>query len=171
MAALIVPGAPAPNFSLPDLDGRLYHLSAARGQIVILNFWSAECSWSERADQDILAALPGWGPSVAYWPIAANRAESLDEQRQAAQQRGLPRLLRDANQQAANAYGAQTTPHLFVIDPRGGLAYQGALDDMTFGRRSPTQPYLRQAVAALLAGRRPDPSQTAPYGCTIVRFE
>lgn len=170
MAALIPIGAPAPDFDLPDLDGRMHRLPAAGSQIVLLNFWSAECPWSERADQDILAALPGWGPGVTYWPIAANRTERLEDQRRAAAQRGLPLLLRDIDQQIADRYGAQTTPHLFLIDPQGRLAYQGALDDVTFRRRSPSQAYLRQAVAALLAGQRPDPSQTDPYGCTITRF-
>lgn len=169
MAALILTGGPAPDFNLPDLDGVWRCLSAQRGQIVIVNFWSAECPWAERADQSILAALPGWDGSL-YWPIAANRGEALAAQRQAAHQRGLPTLLLDLDQRVAVEYGAQTTPHLFVIDPHGRLAYQGALDDVTFRRRSPSQNYLRQAMTALLAGRPPDPPETDPYGCTIVRF-
>jgi peroxiredoxin len=171
MAALISPGAPAPDFTLPGLDGRRYHLAERGGRIIILNFWSAECPWSERADTEILASLLKWGAQVLYWPIAANRAEPLEQQRQVAESRGLPQLLLDSDQQVADLYQAQTTPHFFVVDGNGILAYQGALDDVTFRRREPTRAYLHDAVTALLAGRRPDPASTDPYGCTIVRFE
>jgi hypothetical protein len=84
-------------------------------------------------------------------------------------ERGLPLLLHDPDQQVADLYGAQTTPHLFVVDPEGILRYQGALDDVTFRRRVPTQQYLLQAVAALLAGELPEVDQTPVYGCMIVR--
>jgi hypothetical protein len=67
-------------------------------------------------------------------------------------------------------HGAQTTPHLFLIDPGGFLRYQGAFDDVTFRQRTPTQAYLYQAVEALLAGRLPDPAETPAYGCAIVRY-
>jgi hypothetical protein len=106
---------------------------------------------------------------VTLWTIAANANETETQIRAAAAERGLPGLLRDAHQQVADLYAAQTTPHLFVIDPEGILRYQGALDDVTFRRRTPTVNYVRQAVEALLVGRQPDPDQTPPYGCTIVR--
>ena len=44
------PGDLAPDFTLPDLDGAPHALSNYRGQVVIVNFWSAECPWAERAD-------------------------------------------------------------------------------------------------------------------------
>jgi hypothetical protein len=67
-------------------------------------------------------------------------------------------------------YVALTTPHLFVIDEGGILRYQGALDDVTFRRRTPTQEYLYQAVKSVLSGARPQQAVTPAYGCSIVRF-
>ncbi|MFH2102282.1 MAG: hypothetical protein ABIJ39_02840 [Chloroflexota bacterium] len=67
------------------------------------------------------------------------------------------------------AYDAKTTPHLFVVDPDGILRYQGAFDDVTFRQRTPAVGYLAQAVEALLSGGRPDPAETPPYGCALVR--
>jgi hypothetical protein len=81
----------------------------------------------------------------------------------------LPLLLLDRNQAIADLYGAQTTPHFFVVDRKGILRYQGALNDVTFRQREPRIHYLREAVKALLLGKKPDPDTTNPYGCTVVR--
>ena len=74
------------------------------------------------------------------------------------------------NLQVREAYGAQTTPHLFVVDADGILRYRGAFDDVTFRQRTPTKVYLREAVTAVMEGRLPAPAETAAYGCAIVCF-
>lgn len=166
---------PAPVFTLPDLEGRLHSLLDYRGQVVILNFWSAECPWSARTDRDLNAALAGWNetletPRVVLLPIAANVNESTALLGETATARGLFPVLHDADQQVATLYTAQTTPHLFVIDTAGILRYQGAPDDVTFRQRTPTRYYLKDAVDALLRGDAPDPCSTPAYGCTLVSF-
>ena len=161
---------PAPPFSLPDLEGSVHHLSGCRGKIVVINFWSAECPWSERSDQAILGHLPGWGTRVIYLAVAANLNEPAALLREAADRRGLPGLLHDSQGIVAGLYHAITTPHLFVVDQEGVLRYQGALDDVTFRQREPTRQYLVEAVQALLDGRLPEVQETPPYGCTIVRY-
>jgi hypothetical protein len=57
-----------------------------------------------------------------------------------------------------------------VIDATGILRYRGAFDDVTFRQRTPARFYLKEAVEVLLAGKLPDPAETQPYGCTIVRY-
>ena len=170
MDTVIACGLPAPDFTLPDLEGRLHTLSAYGGQIVIINFWSAECPQTARADQELLSCLPTWGRRLVLLSIAANANEPPELLRKTAAERGVPVVLHDDRHQVADRYGAVTTPHFYVIDPAGTLRYQGALDDVTFHRRLPSQRYLRQAVEALLAGSLPDPEQTPPYGCAIVRY-
>jgi peroxiredoxin len=169
MDTLISPGMPAPDFTLPGLDGVPHRLQELRGRIAILNFWSAECPWSRRADGELLTLLPSWGEQVVYWAIACNRNESPELLLQAAKERRTPSVLVDARQQVADLYGAQATPHIFVIDIQGRLAYMGALDNATFRQQTPTRLYLQEAVQALLNGRHPDPSHTLAYGCAIVR--
>ena len=66
---------PAPEFTLPDLEGRIHMLSDYRGWIVIVNFWSAECPHSERFDADIRASLTSWGAVVALLSGASNANE------------------------------------------------------------------------------------------------
>jgi peroxiredoxin len=160
----------APLFSLPGLDGVSYSLVEQRGHVVVLNFWSAECPHAERVDRELAAVSPGWGERVALWTIAANANEPVPLLRQVGARRGIAPLLHDAAGEVADLYGAQTTPHFFVVDVGGILRYQGAFDDVTFRQRTPSRFYLRQAVEAVLSGRRPEPEQTAPYGCAIVRF-
>jgi len=163
-------GQPAPEFTLPDLAGHAHSLAEGRGRIAIVNFWSAECGWCERIDAQLLALTQSWGGAATLLPIASNVNESPALLARAAGQRGLPLVLIDADYQVADLYSAQTTPQLFLIDQDGILRYQGAFDDVTFRQRRPTQNYLRMAVEALLAGRRPDPAQTLSQGCSIVRY-
>ena len=161
---------PAPQFTLPDLDGRIHMLSDYRGRIVIVNFWSAECPHSERFDTDITTRLTEWGADVALLSIASNANEPEEMLAAAARQRRLPVILRDADQSVADRYGAQTTPHVFVIDRKGILRYRGAVDDVTFRHREPTRFYLLEVVKALLAGSLPEVTEVQPFGCTIVRY-
>jgi len=170
MDSLIASHQPAPDFTLLDLQGRPHRLSAQRGVITILNFWSAECPWSERADHLLAEWLGAWGERTARWTIASNANEPVEMLAQAAAERGLGILLHDARQEVADLYRAQTTPHVFVIDEQGILRYQGAVDDVTFRQRTPTRYYLHDAVEALLAGRLPDPAEAPAYGCTVVRY-
>lgn len=169
MDPIIQAGWLAPAFELPDLDDRQYHLAQARLSLVILNFWSAECPWSERFDREIQLDLARWGKNVRLWNIAANEGEGLDLLRRVAAQRGLEVVLRDSGAQVADLYGAQTTPHVFLIDAAGILRYQGAADDRTFRQRIATRFYLREAVEAVLNKKLPDPHTTPAYGCTITR--
>jgi peroxiredoxin len=170
MDTLIENGNQAPSITLPDLHGNPYTLAGAQGKIVILNFWSVECPWSERVDHAILPLLDKWGAQVDYFTIASNANEAKELIRTTASQRGLPIVLVDADQRAANAFGAQTTPHCFILDRAGIVRYQGAFDDVTFRQRTPSVFYVRDAVEAMLQGNLPNPDHTSPYGCTIVRF-
>lgn len=161
---------PAPEFTLPDLDGRIHMLSDYRGRIVIVNFWSAECPHSERFDADITICLPDWGADVALLSVASNANEPDEMLAAGARRRKIPLLLRDADQKVADRYEAQTTPHAFLVDRKGILRYRGAVDDVAFRQREPTRFYLQEAVEALLAGRLPEITEVQPFGCTIVRY-
>ncbi len=160
---------PAPEFTLPDLDGRIHMLSDYRGRIVIVNFWSAECPHSERFDKDITTCLAQWGTDVALLSIASNINESDGMLAAVARQRKIPFLLRDADGSVADRYEALTTPHAFLVDRQGILRYRGAVDDVTFRKRNPTRFYLKETIEALLAGNLPEVTEVQPFGCTIVR--
>ncbi len=169
MDPLIPTGLHAPEFDLLDYKGRCYSLREMRGKIVVLNFWSAECHWSERVDNELITHLLSWKDQVQAWWIDSNANETPELINQVAIERKLPVVLLDQNQAVADLYGAQTTPHLFVIDRAGKLAYQGAWDDITFRQRTATQVFVPQVVEALINNTPAQVSVTPPYGCVLVR--
>ena len=160
---------PAPDFELPDLQGRLHKLSDYRGRIIIINFWSAECPHSERTDHSTMACLAKWGEEVVMLPIAANRNESTQMVAESAKTRHLPTVLMDTELFVADLYKAVTTPHAFVIDRTGILRYRGSLDDMKFRQPVVTRFYLEEVVEALMDERDLPLQETLAYGCAIVR--
>lgn len=160
---------PAPDFSLPDLRGNIHRLIDYRGWIVVVNFWSAECGWSEQSDSELQKDSEAWKGRVLVLRVASNACETVDMLWDASHARGLDILLVDSAALVADLYGAQVTPHCFVVDAEGVLRYQGAFDDRTFRQRTATRVFLREAVEALLAGRLPDVPEAPPYGCTLVR--
>jgi len=164
-------GIAAPDFELPDLDGILHRRSSLLGRILVINFWSADCPHSVRADRQLLELKSEWGDRVAVWSVACNRNERMQDLARAAAERGVEPLLLDPDQAAADRYGVLTTPQVFLIDAAGILRYAGAPDNVTFGQPRPTRSYLGEAAAALLAGREPPLAETPAYGCAIVRME
>lgn len=169
MDAVIKSGDLAPEFVLADIDGNPHRLSDGRGRVILLNFWSATCPWALRADEVLVRARQEWGERVVYWPIDSNADETIAAIHKAAAERNLSVVLCDFDQHVADSYGAVISPQFFVIDPEGMIRYSGALDDVTFRRRTPSRAYLTEAVSAVLAGRLPEMADTPAYGCALVR--
>ena len=162
-------GSPAPEFALTDLEGKRHSTRDWLGSLVVLNFWSADCDHSTRADAVISELRQAWGDEVAVWCILSNENEADEIVRRVAKDNKVERILRDRDHNVADTYGAVTTPHVFVIDSDGILRYAGGLDDVSLRQRTPTRNYLKEAVEAILGGQSPEPAVTEPFGCAIVR--
>jgi len=94
-------------------------------------------------------------------------ADGLDQMKTRAAEKefNFP-YLSDPSQASGRDYGARVTPHVFVIDQQGKIAYVGAVDnDMTAEKA--TKHYLRDTIDALLAGKKPPQDKTKPFGCGI----
>ena len=167
MAAL---NASAPAFALPDLGGRIHKLEEYRGQLVLLDFWSAECPWSVRADRELAKWPADLLAASVLLRLAMNADESIDAIRTESERRFQGTVLLDPDRKVTDAYGAGFTPEFFLLDRKGTVRYHGALDDATFRHPAATRPYLEDALRALLSGRAPDPGETPGYGCAIVRW-
>ncbi len=163
-------GQRAPDFSLKDLNGVPHRLEDVLGRIVIINFWSAECPWSEKIDKKLAELLSIAGIDISLWSIASNANEPMDMLISGAEARRLSVVLRDQDHAVADLYGAVTTPHFYLIDPDGVLQYKGAFDDATFRQPDATQDFLGEALQAVQESRQPDPKETPGYGCAIIRF-
>jgi peroxiredoxin len=161
----------APDFILPTLGGGRLALSDLRGQVVVLNFWSAECPWSRRADVVLVYRHMSWSrKGVRIIGVVSNANESdIEVKHEAETRRVTYPLVLDAEQKVADLYRAEMTPHFFLIDRQGMIRYTGALDDADYVHRRSKVIYLDQAVNAVLENKAPSPPTTPPYGCAIVR--
>ena len=171
MDPIIAIGEQAPQFQLNDFNGMQHSLKSLRGLIVVLYFWSAECEWCKRVDDELITHLDSWKEQVRLIWIASNTNESGDLIEKVATDRNIPTVLVDEHYKVADLYGAQTTPHFFVVDGGGKLSYQGAWDDITFRHRVATQVYVPKVIEALRDHQTPEVTTTAPYGCVLVRFQ
>lgn len=160
---------PAPDFSLPTLGGGRFTLSEMRGYIVVINFWSAECPWSRRADVVLVYRNFAWrkhGVRIVGVASSANEPESEVRYEAEVRRVNYPLVL-DSRQAVARLYGVSTTPHFFVLDAQGVIRYNGALDDANSQQRLPKTIYLDSAVTALLNRRAPEVELVPPYGSDL----
>jgi len=82
---------------------------------------------------------------------------------------GYP-ILDDRSGKVGRAYGAKTTPHIFIIDGNGDIVYDGAIDNAPMGKTPDGQKpvnYVDKALAELTAGGKVSTSNTKSYGCSV----
>lgn len=165
-------GKEVPDFSLQGLDGRSVKLSDLRGKVVMLHFWSAQCPFVVRYEERLRKIAADYGDKgVEVYGIDSNVTESKDKIEKVAAERKLnyPILL-DPDSKIADQFGAITTPHVFIMDKEGRLAYEGGVDDQGWGEKDKvTRSYTREALDALIAGRPIAVPQSKTVGCTVKR--
>jgi hypothetical protein len=79
-------------------------------------------------------------------------------------------VLLDPDGSMGRAYGAKTTPHMYIITPEGKIAYNGAIDSIKSNKVEDVPKatnYVLTAISALKEGKQPDPALTQPYGCDV----
>ncbi len=169
-------GAAAPDFSLQDLDGKTHTLAEYRGKVVVLEWINPNCPFSRRhATEKTMVGTEARHPGVVWLGINSTASSSRDFLAPAAHkkydaEKGIDyTVLLDASGTTGHAYGAQSTPHMFVIDEKGTLIYNGAIDDDPSGRKPMASRvnYVDRALAAHGAGQPAAPASTDPYGCSI----
>jgi thiol-disulfide isomerase/thioredoxin len=179
--ALLVaaPGAAAQSMpsaaeqQLPNATGSAASISSLAGSsATAVIFWSNQCPWTakyERRVTNLARKYEGQGVQVIF--VNANNAsnfpnESLAASREQAGNLPVP-YLKDEGAQVAEAFGAARTPHVFVYDGQGELAYTGAIDDSPGDPSAVEKPYLENALQALANGNAPPTAKTKAFGCTL----
>lgn len=166
-------GAQAPEFELPDTAGTSWSPDGDGAPATVVVFTCNHCpyalAWHERIAQ---VARDYADRGVRLLAINSNDAEryprdSYDAMRRrvAAEDWPMP-YLHDATQAVARAYGAKTTPDVFVLDSERRLRYRGAPDSDHDDPRQNAR-WLRDALDAVLAGSEPSTPETKPVGCSI----
>lgn len=166
-------GARAPDFTLPDTSGEHWSPTGADVAATVIVFTCNHCpyalAWHDRLAD---AARDYAERGVRFLAINANDAQRYPRDSYAAMQSRVQAedwpmpYLHDATQEVARAYGAKTTPDVFVLDATGVLRYRGA-PDSDYDDPGLRAAWLRSALDALLAGQAPDPAETKPVGCSI----
>ena len=166
--------ATAHDFALPDTDGRVHRLSelTATGPVVVV-FTCNHCPYALAWHDRIAAVADDYaGRGIEVWCVSSNDAarfpaDSPQAMRERVEAEGwrMPYLY-DETQDVARAYGAKTTPDVFVVDAGGKLRYRGA-PDADYNDPGQNAEWLRDALDAVLAGGAPDPAETDPVGCSV----
>jgi len=161
------------TMTLTDIDGKQKALADLRGKVVVVSFWSVTCPYLKVAEpklQNLHAEYAG--KDVELVAINANQFEIADKGKGYAGIRDHLKandvdfaIYTDHGNRITDRFGARTTLHCFVIDPRGVLRYAGALDDDPRGTKGrDANNYVVAAVESLLAGRDVKVDSTKPYG-------
>jgi peroxiredoxin len=167
-------GDQAPQFELPDTGGTSWSLGDGDdAEVTVVVFTCNHCpyalAWHDRIVQ---VARDYRDRGVRLLAINSNDAsryprDSIEAMRQrvAAEDWPMP-YLHDQSQEVARAYGAKTTPDVFVLDSARRLRYRGA-PDSDYDDETLDAQWLREALDAVLAGQEPAVAETQPVGCSI----
>jgi peroxiredoxin len=173
-------GKPAPAFKLKDLAGKEVSLASFKGKVVVLEWFNPGCPFVQRSHTVgslvdtarrhakggvVWLAINSGGPGKQGADVAMNT--------EAAKTWSLAHpILRDESGAVGKRYGATNTPHMFVIDKKGVLAYAGAIDNSPDGEGKSAQGgklinYVDAALQDVAAGKPVRTSTTKAYGCTV----
>ena len=162
-------GDTAERFSLPATDGGTYGPDGVTAVVFTCNHCPYAIAWHERL-LDVARDYEGRARLLLVNPNDAERypRDSFEAMKERVEgDGGWPApYLRDETQAVARAFGAKTTPDVFVLDANGVLRYRGA-PDRDYGDPSAGAEWLRGALEAVLQGSAPDPAETVPAGCSV----
>jgi peroxiredoxin len=172
-------GKPAPDFTAMDINGNTVHLSDYKGKIVVIESYNSDCpychnQYSTGAMQSLQKELAAKG---VVWLLVnsvnpqnpSHRSDTAARQEMAAEKMDVTAWLDDSSGTVGHLYNMKTTPDMYVIDQKGTLVYEGAIDDQPdpFHNPNSAHNYVRDAVNDLQTGKPIAVSETKPYGCSV----
>jgi len=173
-------GQPAPAFTATDLHGKQVALSDFKGKYVVLEWHNQGCPFvkkhydsgnMQKLQKELTGKGAVWLTVISSAPGAQGYVTPEQETKYLADKQASPTdVLFDPEGTIGHAYGAKTTPHMYVIDDKGVLIYAGAIDD-----KPSTDPddvgtaknFVRAAYDEASAGKPVSTASTAPYGCGV----
>lgn len=173
-------GQPAPNFSLVDTQGKQHTLSDYAGKTVVLEWTNPDCPFVKKhyMSNNMQNLQQSAREGGVVWLSIGSSAPGKqghyapDVWNQLTEERGATptAVLLDPDGQVGQTYGAQTTPHMYVINAGGVLVYQGAIDNIPSTDPEDVEDsenYVRKALSELAAGKPVSTSSTKAYGCSV----
>jgi hypothetical protein len=173
-------GEPAPQFTAVDSQGNIRHLSDFRGETVVLEWTNAECPYTRKhyssGNMQSIQALALerhviWLTVISSAPGKQGYADGPAANTLTRSRNAHPTaVLLDPTGTVGRLYHAKTTPHMFVIDKNGALKYMGGIDSIATADVSDipsAEPYLKEAMLAVVDDKPVAHPVTKPYGCSI----
>lgn len=170
-------GAPAPDFTLTDIAGKAVKLSDFKGRHVVLEWVNPHCPYvakhydsgnMQAVQKDATVRKVVWLSIASTHPGHHEYAGEKDMARWQQEKKAAPaHTMLDKDGKVGRLYGARTTPHMFVIDPKGMVVYAGAIDDKRSTSREDVKTaknHVRAALDATLAGKPVPNASNPPYG-------
>jgi peroxiredoxin len=173
-------GQPAPAFSVQDTSGKTVSLADFKGKTVVLEWINPGCPFVQKHYQS--ANMQGTQKAATaqgvVWLAINSTATSASDYRappdmaqwMASQKAAATATLMDSSGQVGRAYGARTTPHLYIVNPAGTLVYAGAIDDKPSANPADiagATNLVKLALAETARGQALSQPSTRPYGCSI----
>ncbi|HLT28542.1 MAG TPA: redoxin domain-containing protein [Myxococcaceae bacterium] len=164
-------GKAAPDFTLKDESGKTHKLSDYRGKTVVLEWTNPECPFVVRhykAKTMTRTHAPFASKDVVWLAIDSTSHNTPQKSSAWKKKEGFKYpVLQDASGKVGRAYGAKTTPHMYVIDKDGVLRFAGGIDDDPRGRSKSPNNFVTAALTAVVDGKTPAQQHSTPYGCTV----
>lgn len=171
-------GQPAPDFELADTDGKTHKLSDHKGKLVVLEWFNPGCPFVKYAHgsgplKDMAAKETEQG--VVWYSVNSGapgkQGAGVDGSKEGAKTFGMTNpILIDESGTVGRSYGAEKTPHVFLVDTKGTLVYAGAIDNAPMGEvdgGGEIVNYLGEALAAVRANKPVAKAETKSYGCSV----
>jgi peroxiredoxin len=172
-------GVAAPDFTVMDTKGSTHQLKDYAGKQVVLEWTNHDCPFVKKHYQGNMQALQAkftardvvWLSVISSAPGKQGHVSAAEADELTASRNAKPTaVVFDATGAVGKAYDAKTTPHMYVIDKAGVLQYMGGIDSIASTNVediAKATPLFANAVAAVLAGKTPDPAISRPYGCSV----
>lgn len=173
-------GQPVPAFTLPGTDGKTYTLSDFEGRYVVLEWLNFGCPYTKRhyRSGNMPALQEKYTGEDVVWLSVVSSAPgkqghySADKMNDVNAKYGgrQTAILLDPAGDVGMAYGARTTPHMYVIGPDGTLLYKGGIDDQPEAAEKDTRgipSYVGAALDAAMQGEAIAVAAARPYGCGV----
>lgn len=173
-------GAPAPGFTLMDSNGKSVSLASFKGKIVVLEWTNHDCPYVRKhyGGDNMQALQKKWTGKGVVWLSVISSAPGLQghvsptEANKITVDRGAAptAVLFDPKGEIGHAYGARTTPHMYVVSRDGALLYMGGIDDKPTARiedLKTAKNYVDQALSEIAEGKPVSVATSRAYGCSI----
>jgi peroxiredoxin len=173
-------GQPAPAFTVADSAGKPVSLADYKGKTVVLEWVNPGCPYVRKHYDSAnmqTTQKAATGSGVVWLSINSTHTSASDYKKPAdmaawmkTQNAAATATLMDSDGKAGRAYGARTTPHMYIVDAKGTLVYAGGIDDKPSSNPADVKTaknHVTAALADIAAGKPVAQATTRPYGCSV----